>query len=35
MLQGVMDLVIDIDPQTYAKLDKLDQDALEAWHNNY
>lgn len=35
ILRGVMDLVIDIDKETYAKLDKLDRDALEAWHNNY
>ena len=35
ILTGLTDLVINIDPDTYAKLDKLDQDALEAWHANY
>jgi hypothetical protein len=31
----MLDLVINIDQDTYDKLDKLDQDALEAWHKNY
>lgn len=31
----MLDLVINIDDETYKKLDKIDQDALEAWHNNY
>ena len=35
ILDGMLDLVINIDQETYDKLDKLDQDALEAWHKNY
>ena len=35
ILNGMLDLVINIDQETYDKLDKLDQDALEAWHKNY
>ena len=35
ILDGMLDLVINIDQDTYDKLDKLDQDALEAWHKNY
>lgn len=35
ILNGMMDLVINIDQETYDKLDKLDQDALQTWHNNY
>jgi len=31
----MLDLVINIDQDTYDKLDKLDQDALESWHKNY
>lgn len=35
ILNGMLDLVINIDQETYDKLDKLDQDALETWHKNY
>jgi hypothetical protein len=30
----MLDLVINVDDETYAKLDKLDQDALRAWHEH-
>ena len=35
LMNAMMDMVINVDAETFGKLDKLDQDALEAWHNNY